>query len=219
MPFITQTRFPRLWLLLQNLAGGSIDKRRMALEHYRNEKRVLEVGCSAGNVSDAFRRIPGISYTGVDIDDAALAVARRRFADCPHFRFLNLPLSYLASNETERYDYILLAGILHHVDDETSIALIRTSLSLLVRGGRLVVSEPEALAASDGLLMELFYRLEQGKYLRSRAAYEDLIQKAGGDVAFSESRPVHPSAIPWPTVARFSLIECRPAQQAVPSES
>jgi len=87
MPFLTQTRFPGAWLVFQHLFGGTRDKQHLALDCYRGQSRILEIGCSVGNLTDAF--LPsGAAYTGIDIDGSAIAHAQRRFARQSNVRFL-----------------------------------------------------------------------------------------------------------------------------------
>lgn len=210
MRFLTQNRFPRLWLLAQATIGGVPDKRRIATEWYKGEESVLEVGCSVGTVSDAFRAWPMVRFTGIDIDDKALEVARKRFVDAANFRFLNCSLHSLVTAEEQRYDYLLIAGMLHHVDDEIAVAILRDALTLLQPQGRIIISEPEALRPNDSLIFRAFYRLEEGKYLRSGDAYAALVEQAGGQIQRCERRPITPGVVPFPTVARFVLMEARP---------
>ena len=58
----------RLWLLAQLTVLGTYDKQRLVLKHYRGQRRILEIGCSVGNVSMAFRQFPNINFVGLDID-------------------------------------------------------------------------------------------------------------------------------------------------------
>ena len=70
---INQHRAPRLWLLFQNLFGGNADKKRLVRWLCRTVGNVLEVGCSVGNIADAFRMTSTVQYVGLDIDDFSRA--------------------------------------------------------------------------------------------------------------------------------------------------
>jgi 2-polyprenyl-3-methyl-5-hydroxy-6-metoxy-1,4-benzoquinol methylase len=208
MPFLTQTRFPGAWLVFQNLFGGTRDKQHLALERYRGQSRILEIGCSVGNLTDAF--LPsGAAYTGIDIDGSAIAHAQRRFARQSNVRFLTTSPRALKGEE---FGYVLLAGILHHVDDRTALQLLQDCFSLLTPGGSIVISEPEALCPGDNVLFRLYNRLEQGQYLRSAEALTQLVESSGARIVFRADRYVGPGIVTRPKVARFTLIEARPAQ-------
>ncbi len=51
---ISQWIMPRAFELFQFSIGGTVAKRNLVLQHYSNQKRILEVGCSAGNIAAAF---------------------------------------------------------------------------------------------------------------------------------------------------------------------
>lgn len=203
---LSQTRFPRAWLLAQTLIGGTPDKKRLALRHYSGQRNILEIGCSVGNLADAFVGLKGITYTGVDIDEAALAVARQRFSGNPNFRFRNDPLEMLAA-ESARWDYVLIAGVLHHVDQPTADAMIRDCLAVLAPGGSLVVSEPVPLRTGDGPAFRLIHRVEQGRFLRETEHLGAMLQHAGLTIQFCEEPLIGPGLLPYPKMMRFALIK------------
>ena len=106
------------------MIGCNASKQALATEYYCGQKRVLEIGCSVGNVSAAFRAFPEVAFTGMDIDKDAIAQAKRRFRKYPNFNFSLSSLEEL-SLRGETFDYVLFAGMLHHVDDNTGLQLLR----------------------------------------------------------------------------------------------
>ena len=209
MPFLSQTNFPRLWLLMQKTIGGNADKKSLAVEHYDGQKRVLEIGCSVGNISEVFTQFPGISFTGIDIDGNALTLARQRFASIDNFRFTEISLEKL-SQMGEKFDYVLFAGILHHVNDATASRLLQFAHACLDSEATLVVYEPEAISSSDGWLLRIFCRLfEQGAFLRSRSELVALVEAAGISLEKIEDRNISPGIVRRPFVARFNLLKGR----------
>lgn len=202
-PFVTQTKFPRLWLFLQKLLGGTKDKQKLALRAWSGEPRILEIGCSVGNVSEAFLGRGNVRFTGIDTDAAAIAVARTRFSGHATFRFLTTPVAEHGA-QGDVYDYILVAGMLHHVDDATALDILRATRNLAGAGCTVVVYEPDALRQEDSRLFKAFYRLEQGLFLRPHAALRQLLCAAGLRVERDETHPVRPGLPGLPVVARFS---------------
>jgi cyclopropane fatty-acyl-phospholipid synthase-like methyltransferase len=202
---LTQTNFPRLWLLFQRWIGGTKDKQAIALSGYAGQINILEIGCSVGNVADAFRSLPGISYTGIDIDGNAIAVARQRFAGTA-FRFLEESVEEHARTG-QRYDYILVAGMLHHVDDATAMNILRQTQALIQSGGNILIYDPVTLTSSDPRYMHWFYKLEQGKFMRSHADTEVLIRNAGLHIRTTRLVPMRPGLPGFPPVARFVCFE------------
>lgn len=215
MPFLTQSQFPRLWLLMQNMIGGNACKQALATEYYHGQKRVLEIGCSVGNISAAFRTFPNVFFTGIDIDRHAIDLAKRRFRNDSNFGFSLSSLDEL-SRRGETFDYVLFAGILHHVDDNTGLQLLRDAVKCTAGGGRLVIYEPEAPRPSDSCVLRYFCtHFEQGSFLRSREELRCLVERSGIALQSVEDRMVSPGIVKRPYVARFNLLVGTPAGKVV----
>lgn len=206
MSFLSQSNFPRLWLLFQYLVGGTADKRRLAAMYYTEQKKVLEIGCSVGNVSEIFSKFKQAEFTGIDIDDNALNYARKRLGSLPNFKFRNIALSDLAKTG-EKFDYILFANILHHVDDKTALALLNDARLLLSSGATLIVMEPEKIRDDYNLIFKLFYKLEKGEFRRHKNELTNLIIAAGLSIKTCSDILVSPDSLPFLKVGRITLIE------------
>ena len=56
----------------------------------RTPARILEIGCGTGkNLAQMARLFPQAELTGIDLADAMLAVARKKFAAMPRNRMIN----------------------------------------------------------------------------------------------------------------------------------
>lgn len=206
MSLFSQSRFPRLWLLMQKTIGGNACKQKLATEYYNGQGRVLEIGCSVGNISEAFRAFPKVDFTGIDIDEQAINLAKKRFHNESNFNFSVRSLEDL-SVQGEMFDYVIFAGMLHHVDDNTALQLLLDALKCTRVGGMLVIYEPETVRPTDGWFFRFFYAMfEQGAFLRSRCDLQRLVKDAGIDLNVVEDRMVSPGIVRRPYVARFNLL-------------
>lgn len=99
-------------------------------------KRVLEIGCGLGTDGAQFARA-GASYTGVDLTEAAVSLARRCFEvfDLPgEFRVADAENLGFADNS---FDLVYSHGVLHHTPD-TARAISEVH-RVLRPGGRALV--------------------------------------------------------------------------------
>jgi SAM-dependent methyltransferase len=98
--------------------------------------RVLEIGCGLGTDGAQFAKA-GADYTGVDLTEAAIELARRRF------ELFQLPGTFQVADAEQldfpdnSFDVVYSHGVLHHTPD-TAVA-IKEVHRVLKPGGRAVV--------------------------------------------------------------------------------
>ena len=98
--------------------------------------QVLEIGCGLGTDGAQFARA-GASYTGVDLTEAAIRLARRRF------EISNLPGEFRVADAEnldfadESFDLVYSHGVLHHTPD--TARAVKEIHRVLKPGGRAVV--------------------------------------------------------------------------------
>lgn len=208
--FLSQSRFPRLWDVFQYIAGGVVDKRRLCSRHYNGQGRVLEVGCSVGNISEVFLKFPEISYVGLDIDPLAIKRAKMKFRSHPDFSFVCDDLRNYAM-QSDRFEYILFAGCCHHMDDDLCGSLISTAAKILEHGGIIVVVDPLLPKTTDPLSVRWYINLEQGKYVRSSCNMLDLLNGIDDLKLVSyEENLIGATPFSVPLCARFGTYLLRP---------
>jgi len=195
LEFLTQQSHPRLWLAFQATFGATRDKRDIALSFLQDRERVLEIGCSLGVVAEAFRDRTSVRYLGIDIDEQAIRQVRERFESSPHMEFLAQSLQDLV-RQGRRFDYVLFANILHHVDDEMASNLLRQAAAAVDTNGIIVLMEPDVLHARDGWLVRFLYRLERGQYRRPIQELVRLATDAGIRLARAETRDISIGLLP-----------------------
>ena len=104
--------------------------------HNAKDLAVLEVGCGLGTDGAQFAKA-GANYTGIDLTDAAVDLARRRF------ELFQLPGTFRVA-DAERLDFpdntfdiVYSHGVLHHTPD--TAAAVREIHRVLRPGGKAVV--------------------------------------------------------------------------------
>jgi ubiquinone/menaquinone biosynthesis C-methylase UbiE len=99
-------------------------------------QRVLEIGCGLGTDGSQFAKA-GAHYTGVDLTEAAVDLARRRF------EMFNLPGDFKVADAEQldfpdnSFDIVYSHGVLHHTPD--TAGAVREVHRVLRPGGRALV--------------------------------------------------------------------------------
>lgn len=97
-------------------------------------KRVLDVGCGGGILSDAMAR-RGADVTGIDLAAKALKVAQLHALEAatPNVRYLETSAEALASEQPGSFDVVTCMEMLEHVPDPSSV--VRACSELVKPGG------------------------------------------------------------------------------------
>jgi SAM-dependent methyltransferase len=138
-------------------------------------RRVVEVGCGAGWLSNSLALHYGKQVVGVDMTERALERARRvasrvGFAEQVHFIAADL----FAFRPSEVPDLVVSVGCLHHTHD--CEAAFRHVASFVERGGFVFVG--------------LYHAYGRRPFL---ALFREILERAGEDAAFQRYRELNPA--------------------------
>ncbi|HTH79249.1 MAG TPA: bifunctional 2-polyprenyl-6-hydroxyphenol methylase/3-demethylubiquinol 3-O-methyltransferase UbiG [Ramlibacter sp.] len=102
-------------------------------------KRVLDVGCGGGILSDAMAR-KGAQVVGIDLAAKALRVAQLHALEArtPNVQYREISAEALAEQEAESFDLVTCMEMLEHVPDPASI--VRACSRLVKPGGWVFIS-------------------------------------------------------------------------------
>lgn len=100
--------------------------------------RILDVGCSFGWFERFALENGAAAATGVDVDDQALAVARRLVPQAAFLRAAAAELPYADAS----FEVVTLFDVLEHVPRRTEADVLAEARRVLVRGGQLALTTP-----------------------------------------------------------------------------
>lgn len=148
---------------------------------------VIDVGCGPAYYFD---RLPTpLTYHGFDTDAGYIAHATRKYGDRGTFH-LGI-FDEAAAKDLPAPNAILLLGLLHHLSDEESRALLELSARVLAPGGR-VVSVDTAFVPSQGRVSRWMSENDRGEYVREPDGFvglaSDYFADVTGDVVSGEGR-------------------------------
>jgi 2-polyprenyl-3-methyl-5-hydroxy-6-metoxy-1,4-benzoquinol methylase len=127
---------------LQRRAGAIVaEMKGSALDALLSDSHLLEIGCGTGELAHELACLTGARVTGVDLSAKFIAQAAATYRH-PKLNFIVADLSQSnPAYDSERYDYIVGNGILHHLYYHLD-SFLPVLARWLKPGGRLVFWEP-----------------------------------------------------------------------------
>jgi SAM-dependent methyltransferase len=104
----------------------------LAANDLRTLRRVLDVGCGPGTNATHFEHT---DYLGLDLNPRYIESARRSFRG----RFEVADATTYAGEPTDRFDFILVNSLLHHLDDQGAARVLSSLAGRLAPGGHVHV--------------------------------------------------------------------------------
>lgn len=129
-------------------------------------KRVLDVGCGPGTNCQYFHHT---DYTGFDINPGYIRFAKERYRR----NFLVQDVcTFEPQADEERFDFVLVNSLLHHLNDDQSLQILGQICKLLSPDGFVHIVEL-VLPAQRGL-PRLLATNDRGDFPRSLPAWEQI---------------------------------------------
>ena len=164
---------PLIYKLFQQGIGKSTSTAYLVEEFIqpRSKLWILDVGCGNAQI----RKFLGdVNYVGVDHNPKYIAKARE--ANGLSDEFFVADVSEVPLLVTNKFDRVLLIGVLHHLSDAQCQDLLRNCAQLLATDGFLVALDP-ALIENQHPIARLLAKSDRGRFARSPDDYKKLIQE------------------------------------------
>lgn len=128
--------------------------------------KILDLGCGPGLMS---KYVKNCEYTGIDFNQEYIQFAKKHYKG----RFIFGDIVKLKDHcSGEEFDYIVLNGVLHHINDGFAANLIDQAKLYLKLNGQIIVID---LVSNDlGKINKFLVNHDRGDFIRSKEQYYHL---------------------------------------------
>lgn len=131
-------------------------------------QRILDVGCGPGTNARFFTHA---AYVGLDINAAYVARARQKYGRT----FIEADVCTYNPPPDQRYDFVLLNSLLHHIDDEGVDRILRTLHNVVVDHGHIHILD--LVLPDEPSLARSLARNDRGDYPRPVRVWKELLHR------------------------------------------
>ena len=128
--------------------------------------RVLDVGCGPGTNTKFFAHT---DYVGIDINESYVERGRRRFGRT----FIQADVCDYTPAPDQRYDFVLINSLMHHLDDVTSDRILNTLRRVITPDGHLHVLD--LILPDDPSIARYLAENDRGNYPRPFETWNELL--------------------------------------------
>ena len=180
---------------------GATNARRYFVEHFASLPEaagVLDIGCGPGTLIPFLPRHVA-RYVGFDPNPQYIEVAKRRFGSDSH-SFFEADCSTAGDWLAERggrFNVILAAGVLHHLDDREVTELLDLAITYCEPDG-FFASFDNAILPHENPIAAALIRVDRGEHVRPPFEYEMLLRAKFSSIKSELHRNL--MRVPYPLV-------------------
>lgn len=139
-------------------------------------RRVLDVGCGPGTSAAHFA---GADYLGIDVNPDYIASAKRRHSR----RFMVADVTKYSAADEERFDFIFVNSLLHHLETTAVSRLLSHLTTLLTDDGHVHILDL-VMPAEHLSISRILARADRGDFPRPLGEWQALFSAAFEVVEF-----------------------------------
>jgi cyclopropane fatty-acyl-phospholipid synthase-like methyltransferase len=164
---------------ISKLISSEAGQKTYVKEYLRPEQgmRILDIGCGPAGILDY---LPEVDYVGFDLSQSYIDSAKARFSQRGSFFCMNVAEARL--DDQPPFDLVMANGVLHHLNDDEALSLLRLSRSLLSPEGRFV-SIDNCWVDGQSRIARFLIARDRGSFQRTEQGYVKLARSVFDNVS------------------------------------
>ena len=178
-----------IYSLVQRIMSGTTFRKKIVQKFItKKDVKILDIGCGPAEILDS---LPKVKYFGYDTNPIYIKHAKKKYGGRGKFfckKFTNKDLKKLP-----KFDYVLLLGILHHLNDNEIKKLMMLLKKILKKSGSIITEDP-IYVKSQNPIAKFIIKMDRGNDVREKHEYILLAKKYFKKI---KSKIYHQKFIPY----------------------
>ena len=164
---------PIVYIIFQRIMSGTSFRKKIIKNNIKkNNIKVLDIGCGPAEI---LQYIPEATYYGYDIDKRSILYAKNKYKNKKH-NFFCKHFSKNELNKLPKFDYVILFGILHHLNDKEINDILCLCKKAMKKNATLLTEDP-IFIENQNLIARFLISRDRGMNVRKKQNYIHLINK------------------------------------------
>ena len=161
-----------MYSFFQRIMSGTSFRSKIIKKYITRENvKVLDLGCGPAEIIES---LPNVKYYGFDINPIYINYAKKKYKNKGIFFCKKISLK--DTKRLPKFDYVLLLGILHHLDDDEIKKLMIIIKRVLKKRGNVITEDPIYIK-NQNPIAKLIISLDRGENVRNKNEYINLIRR------------------------------------------
>ena len=171
--------YPFFYSLTQKIMSGVSTRSFLVKDIISKNDKVLDIGCGTAKIIES---LPSVDYYGYDISKKYIDYAKKRY-NSKRNRFFCKKFNTTEINKLPKFDFVLLFGIIHHLDDLEIHDLFFIIKKVLKKSGKLITCDP-VFINNQNFIANFLIKKDVGENVRYKGCYLKLLRKYFNNIKF-----------------------------------
>jgi tRNA (cmo5U34)-methyltransferase len=173
------------------------------LDHPKENINVLDIGAGTGLFSSfLLKKYPKAKITLIDLSSEMIDVAKKRFKNYSNFKYICD--DYLTHEFSEKFDVVISALSIHHLNQNNKKKIYKKVYSLLNNKGRFFNADQ---VLSPSKIIEKRYMEISTSFIKNSGLSSDEIKKANERMSYDDPSKLE-EQIQWLLDCGFKDVDC-----------
>ena len=164
--------YPILYSLTQKIMSGVSIRASLVKNVVTKNAKVLDIGCGTAKIIES---LPPVDYYGYDISKKYINYAKKKY-NTKRNNFYCKKFNIHEINKLPKFDFILLFGIMHHLEDGELRTIFLILKKVLKKNGKIITCDP-VFIKKQNILAKFLLNNDVGDNIRNKNGYLKLFNK------------------------------------------